>query len=112
MTNTKRKVEVSLLGQCFAVRTDRDDEYVASLARHVGKQLDDVRKQTRSVSTHHLALLVSLNLADQLFQKEEELLKLKQAMRTKTTDILHNVKTALSHLPEPSQTAAQEPEQL
>ena len=99
MTNSKRKVDVSLLGQRFTVRTERDDEYVASLARHVSRQLDEVRKQTRAVSTHHLALLVALNLADQLFQREEELLKLKQGLRVKTNDILQNVKTALAHLP-------------
>ena len=112
MTNAKRKVEVSLLGQRFTVRTERDDEYVAALARHVSRQLEDIRKQTRAVSTHHLALLVSLNLADQLFQKEEEFLRLKQEMKAKTNDILANVKTALGHLPPQLQASEGEAEHL
>lgn len=99
-SNPKRKVEVSLLGQRFQLRSDKSDEYLHGLANFVSERLDDIRKNAKGASTHNMALLLSLNLADQLLEKEEELHRLKSSLESRTQEALQEVQTALSMLPE------------
>lgn len=98
-TNNKRKVEVSLMGQKFTLRSERSEEHVQAVAKYVANQIEDLRKQTHTVSTHNVALLVALNLADELMQCQEEIQRLKTDIRTKTTEVLQDVDHVLSLIP-------------
>ncbi len=97
--NNKKKVEVSLLGQRFTLRSDKSEEYVQAVAQYVTSQLENVSKQTHTISTYHVALLTALNLADQLLQKEDELLRMKQELKERAESALREVQDALSLLP-------------
>lgn len=100
--NTKKKVEVLLMGQRFTVRSDRDEKYIDQLSRIVNEQFDDIRRNTRTISTHHVALLASLNLADELMRTKETLAKadeLKQSLTKKTQETLQEVESVLAFLP-------------
>jgi cell division protein ZapA len=99
VSGIKRKVEVSLLGQRFTLKSDKSEEYVHGLAKFVTQQVEDLRKQTHAVSTHHLALLVALNLADQLFGREDEVREFKTGIRERTEEALKEVQNALTLLP-------------
>ncbi len=109
MVTGKKKVEISLMGQRFSLRSDRDEEYVQGLARFVTAQLDEMRLQTKTVSTHHLAVLVALNLADQLFRHKEEVTQLKGELQEKAKAALTEVEAALSHLRPPEGTESVAP---
>lgn len=114
-TSTKKKVEVLLMGQRFTVRSDRDEKYIDQISRVVNEQLDDIRRNTRTISTHHVALLAALNLADELARTKEalqaaqaqaqsqpdtsQLDELKQRLAQKAQATLHEVETALAFLP-------------
>lgn len=105
MTATQQKVEVSLFGQRFVVKTERNEEYVYALVRRVNKILEDIRKQTKVSSTHHVALLAAIHLADCLLHKEEEVIKLqeevqdiKDKVHTKTNILLEYLDTSLGEL--------------
>lgn len=98
-TNNKKRIEVSLLGQRFTVRSEKTEEYIQAVAKYVSGQLESLSKQTRSISTNQVALLTSLNLADQLMQKEEELHRLKTELKERTQAALKEVDDALSLLP-------------
>jgi cell division protein ZapA len=67
----KRKVDVNLLGQHFSVRTERDAEYVQSLAAFVTRRFEELKKGAKAASTQQIALLLALNLADELQQAVE-----------------------------------------
>lgn len=98
MTEKKKKIEVSLLGQRFAVRTDRDESHVKMLADFVSRQLEQVRRTTRTISTHHLALLVALNLADRLFMAEEKQDRLKKELKAVVSGALDDLDLAIESL--------------
>jgi cell division protein ZapA len=98
----KKKVDVLLMGQRFSVRSDRDEGYIDSIARTVNQQLDDIRRNTRTVSTHHVALLAALNLADELARTKEALAQVemhKAELADKAQAALHEVESALAFLP-------------
>jgi cell division protein ZapA (FtsZ GTPase activity inhibitor) len=94
----KKKVEVVLLGQRLALRSNRSESYLQKLANFITDQIEDVRKGSRSISSHQSALLISLKLADLLKQKEEELFELKELIRKEASNALSDVETALSDL--------------
>jgi cell division protein ZapA (FtsZ GTPase activity inhibitor) len=94
----KRKVEVVLLGQRLALRTNRSEAYLQKLANFVAEQIEEVRKGSRSISTHQSVLLIALKLADMLKQREDELFELKDMVRKMATSALSDVETALNDL--------------
>src|SRR5688572_22507774 len=81
-TNAKKKVEVLLMGQRFTVRSDRDEKYIDQLSRAENEQFDDIRRNTRTISTHHVALLAALNLADELARTKEMLAQAQESLST------------------------------
>jgi cell division protein ZapA (FtsZ GTPase activity inhibitor) len=94
----KKKVEVVLLGQRLALRSDRSEAYLQKLANFVADQIEDVRKGSRSISTHQSVLLIALKLADMLKRREDELFELKDNIRQKAALALSDVEIALSEL--------------
>lgn len=94
----KRKVEVVLLGQRLALKSDRSEAYLQKLANFVADQIEDVRKSARSISTHQSVLLITLKLADMLKQREDELFELKDIIRKKASLALTDVENALNDL--------------
>ena len=94
----KDKVEVSLLGQNFTVRSDKDETYVHSLASFVTRRYEELQRQTRTVSSHELALLVALNLADELFQAEENAQASRKEIRQRSLQILENIDGTLAQM--------------
>ncbi len=67
----KRKVDVTLLGHRFTVRTERDEAWVQRLAAHLARRLEDARRQMRTASREEQVLFVALGLADELFEEVE-----------------------------------------
>lgn len=94
----KKKVEVVLLGQRLALRSNRSEAYLQKLANFVAEQIEEVRKSSRSISTHQSVLLIALKFADLLKQREDELFEIKDVIRKKATLALSDVETALSDL--------------
>lgn len=99
-SNPLRKVEISLLGQRFQLRSDKSDEYLNGLANFVTERLESIKKNSNSPVTQSMSLLLCLNLADQLFEKEEELRYFKTNLEAKAQEALKEVQTALAMLPE------------
>lgn len=94
----KKKVEVVLLGQRLALKSNRSESYLQKLANFVADQIEDIRKTSRSISTHQSVLLIALKLADLLKQREDELFELKDVIRQKASSAISDVESALSQL--------------
>lgn len=94
----RKKVEVVLLGQRLSLRSNRSEQYLQKLANFVADQIEDVRRGSRSISTHQSVLLICLKLADMLKQKEEELFELKNSLGKKASSALFDVENALNDL--------------
>jgi cell division protein ZapA len=96
--SVKEKVEVTLLGQSFTVRSDKDEAYVHSLASFVTRRYEELQRQTRTVSSHDLALLVALNLADELFQSEDRAELCRKEVRERSIQILQNIDGTIAQM--------------
>jgi cell division protein ZapA (FtsZ GTPase activity inhibitor) len=71
MAATKRRVDVQIMGLPLSVRTERDDAWVHGLAGQVNRRIDELRRAAPKATAQQLAVLVALNLAEEL-QLERE----------------------------------------
>jgi cell division protein ZapA len=84
----KRSVTVEVAGLKFTLKTDADEAYVKSLARFVTEKMDEARASSRTVATHNLALLVAMNIADDLFRNRRMAKEFRQRVREKSRSVL------------------------
>ena len=75
---TKTKVEI--LGRQYTLKGDVDPEYMQELAAFVNGKLTELREMAPGLDQTRLALLVCLNMADDLHQAKAQLKRLPPGM--------------------------------
>lgn len=86
------RAKVELLGRKYTLRGDVDTEYMASLARYVDEKLKELKEIAPETDNTRLALLVALNLADELHRAKSGAPSLpsedEQKVREKTEQLI------------------------
>ena len=72
MTGDGRVIPVEIHGQTYPIRCSLEQEYVARLAAYVDAKMRLAANTTPTGDTLRLAVLVALNLADELFRSRDE----------------------------------------
>ena len=67
----KKTVQVQIFGTDYALKSDKDTEHVQSIAKYVDDKLEALAKNTNVKSQTKIAVLVALNIADELFRLRE-----------------------------------------
>lgn len=67
----KKSYEVSILNQKFVLRTENDEKHVKRVADYVNKIFHDIQSHSQAISTQNVAILGALNIADELFVRDE-----------------------------------------
>lgn len=68
------RVRVDIFGESYTVRGEEggtDAEYVAALARTVDERMRELSARAPGMAKHRLAVLVAMNLADELAQARQ-----------------------------------------
>ena len=68
----KKRFNINVMGQEFSVLSDRGEEYVANVVQYVNDKAKDIGSASKDISTLGIAILVALNVADELFRLKEE----------------------------------------
>lgn len=68
----KDKYEVSILGQKFVLKTDNDESHVKQVADYVNKIMHGIKQRTSTISTQNIAILGALNIAEELFARDDK----------------------------------------
>ncbi len=68
------QVNVKIFGQEFTIKGEDSPEYVEELAEFVDKKMREVASASSVITSHKVAILTAINIADELFrlQKEKE----------------------------------------
>lgn len=80
-------MDVEIFGKVYTVRGDKDPEYVRRVAEFVDRKMREISQVTETVSTSRIAILASLNIADELISLLEESEQLKSRMNELTQRI-------------------------
>jgi cell division protein ZapA len=67
-----RLIPVEIHGQRYPIRTSLDPDYVIRLAGYVNEKMRTAAETTPTGDSLRLAVLVALNLADELFRCRDE----------------------------------------
>jgi len=81
------RVDVEIFGKVYTVRGDKDPDYVRRVAEFVDRKMREIAQVTDTVSTSRIAILASLNIADELMAILEESEELKDRMKRLTQQI-------------------------
>ena len=81
------RVDVEIFVNVYTVRDEKDPEYVRRVAEFVDRKMREIAQVTDTVSTSRIAILASLNIADELMTMLEESEELKARMRKMTQHI-------------------------
>jgi len=83
--STENTVRVEIYDQTYQIGGDSDGEYVRRLAARVDGLMRQITCETRVVDTVRVAVLASLNLADENEALRERCERLERLMREKST---------------------------
>ena len=92
----ERLVEIKVFGQTYTVKTDAEEDHIQRVARYVNEKMNDVTKNTKSVSSFNVAILTALNIADDLIREREKRLALVQEVEQKSKDLVEKINLKIS----------------
>jgi cell division protein ZapA len=78
---------VEIFGEVYNVRGDDENGYLQSLADVVDRKMREVAEHVKTGDTARIAILVALNLADELFQKDGERVEIREKVTALTEEL-------------------------
>lgn len=67
--DSKSVVQVQILGQQLSIRGEADQEYILGVAGYVDRKMREITEKLPVASLSKVAILASLNIADELFKE-------------------------------------------
>ncbi|RPJ04781.1 MAG: cell division protein ZapA [Deltaproteobacteria bacterium] len=92
----ERLVEIKVFGQTYTVKTEAEEDHIQKVARYVNEKMNEVTKNTKSVSSFNVAILTALNIADDLMREREKRLALVQRVEQKSKDLVEKINLNIS----------------
>jgi cell division protein ZapA len=77
MNVEKRSVTVRIAGEEHTIRAATEPSYTRRCAKHVDDRIHEIRRQAGLIEGHKAAILAALSIADECFQAQEELERLR-----------------------------------
>ena len=72
MASDQRGAEVEIFGERYTLRSGDAPEYLQRVAEYVDGKFRELVRQSPSLVPSKVAVLVSVNIADELFKQDEE----------------------------------------
>lgn len=61
-----------VMGRGFSVLSDKGDEYVERIVQYINERAKEIGEASENATASDIAILVALNIAEELFRVEEE----------------------------------------
>lgn len=74
-------VEVNILEQKLLVKSEDGEEHVKMVVDYLNSKIEEVKKNSKAVSTLDVALLAAMNITDDYFEAKERVVKLEGRAR-------------------------------
>lgn len=90
------QVNVRIFGQEFTIKGEDSPEYVESLAQFVDKKMREVASASSVITSHKVAMLTAINIADELFRARKELEDNQQQLQEKASSLIGLLNDAIA----------------
>jgi len=68
----KQRFDIRVIGREFSVLSDKGDEYVNKIVQYVNERAKEIGDASEDVTTSDIAILVALNIAEELFKVKKK----------------------------------------
>lgn len=72
----KKVAELKIFGHKLLIKSDENEEYIRAIEDYLNTKIEEVRENTKAVSSLDLALLAALNITGEVIKTKEILEKL------------------------------------
>lgn len=72
----KKAAELRIFGHKLVVKSEEGEEYIRAVENYLNTKIEEVKENTKAVSTLDLALLAALNITGEVIKTKEMLEKL------------------------------------
>jgi len=90
-------MKVEIYDQSYNVNADGNEEYLQELASYVDGKMREIAAATRMVDSLKVAVLASLNIADELFVLRDRQQQIEGPLRKRVEKCVALVEKALEH---------------
>jgi len=90
-------MKVEIYDQSYNVNADGNEEYLQELASYVDGKMREIAAATRMVDSLKVAVLASLNIADELFALRDRQQQIEGPLRKRVEKCVALVEKALEH---------------
>ena len=70
--DAKNVVQVQIFGHSYTIRGEAGQDYITSVAAYVDRKMRDITEKLPVASLSKVAILASLNIADELFKERAQ----------------------------------------
>lgn len=70
--DAKNVVQVQIFGHTYTIKGEADHEYIMGVAAYVDRKMREVTEKLPVASLSKVAILASLNIADELFKERHQ----------------------------------------
>jgi cell division protein ZapA len=70
--DAKNVVQVQIFGHSYTIRGEADEQYILGVAAYVDRKMREITEKLPVASLSKVAILASLNIADELFKERAD----------------------------------------
>jgi cell division protein ZapA len=85
---------VTIFGQDYSIRGGEDAAYVRDIAKFVDERMREVASSGSQITSMRVAILASLNIADELFQEKEGRRRTHKELRKRAQKLLKRLEAS------------------
>jgi cell division protein ZapA len=95
MNPGKTSVTVRIAGEEHTIRASAEPEYTRKCAKHVDDRIHQIRVQAGLIEGHKAAILAALSIADEFFQAEEDLSRVRGDTAERAVRLAERIERAI-----------------
>ena len=85
--DTKNVVQVEIFGHNYTIKGEADHDYISGVAGYVDRKMREVIEKMPVASLSKVAILASLNIADELFKERAQRDRFLRELETRTAQM-------------------------
>ena len=95
MNAAKTSVTVRIAGEEHTIRASAEPSYTRRCATHVDDRIHEIRLQAGLIEGHKAAILAALSIADECFQAQEELQRVRAELGGRAAKLTERITSLL-----------------
>ena len=93
--DAKNVVDVQIFGHSYTIRSEADQQYILGVAAYVDRKMREITEKLPVASLSKVAILASLNIADELFKERANKQRVGTDVQDRTAELTRRLDEVL-----------------